>query len=147
MAKNRELWNAWLYYRLAERLLTPAGFVLSTHLEKLQSEKAAATPTAASQGVSADVPLVVRGKDGVDYFFTEIGADDSLAKDKVDVAARLKVDAIGDPAAARRKNLSAMSALLAAYPEMRKAFHGVWIYADAPGQNPFATEQAMAEIP
>ena len=147
MAKDKQTWNAWLYYRQAERLLNPVGFVQSTHLEKLRAEQAAATPTVASQGVSADIPLVVRGKDGVDYFFIEIGTDDSLAKDRIDVAARLKADAISDPAAARKRNLNAMSALLAAYPEMRKAFHGVWIFAETPGQNPFASEQAMAEIP
>jgi hypothetical protein len=39
-----------------------------------------------------------------------------------------------------------MSALLAAYPELRKPFHGVWIYAETTGQPPFATEQSMAEI-
>jgi len=39
-----------------------------------------------------------------------------------------------------------MVALLAAYPEMRKPFHGVWIFAEVPGQNPFVTEQAMSEI-
>ena len=39
-----------------------------------------------------------------------------------------------------------MSALLAAYPEMRKPFHGVWVYAESPGQKPFATEQAMADV-
>jgi hypothetical protein len=29
---------------------------------------------------------------------------------------------------------------------MRKPFHGVWIFAEAPGQNPYVTEQAMNEI-
>ena len=53
---------------------------------------------------------------------------------------------MGDAAAARKRKLDAMSALLAAYPELRKAFHGVWVFAEAPGQNPFATEQAMGEI-
>src|SRR6202012_3195380 len=117
------------------------------HMEKLKGEATAATPPQASQGVTADVPLVVKGPDGVDYHFTGIGTDDSLAKDKIDVTAKLKVDQIGDPAAARKRNMSAMTALLAAYPEMRKGFHGVWIFAEAPGQNPFATEQAMNEIP
>jgi hypothetical protein len=147
MAKSKELWNAWLYYGQAENLLKPAGFIQSTHLEKLRSEKEGATPPAASQGVSADVPLVVKGKDGVDYYFTGVGTDDSLAKDKIDVMAKLKVDAIGDPVAARKRNMNAMSALLAAYPEMRKGFHGVWIFAEVPGQNSFPTEQAMTEIP
>jgi hypothetical protein len=72
--------------------------------------------------------------------------DDSLAKEKIDIMAHLKVDQIGDAATARKRNLDAMAALLAAYPEMRKSFHGVWMVADVPGQNPFATEQAMSEI-
>jgi hypothetical protein len=147
MQKNKEQWNAWLYFQRAENLLSPASFIQSTHLEKLKSETTAATPPAMSQGVSADVPLVVRGKDGVDYHFTGMGTDDSQAKDQLDVTVKLKVDAIGDPLAARKRNASAMSALLSAYPEMRKGFHGVWIIAEAPGQNPFATEEAMTEIP
>ncbi len=147
MQKNKELWNAWLYYQRAENLLSPASFIQSSHLEKLKSETTAAAPPAASQGVSMDVPLVVKGKDGVDYYFTGMSTDDSQAKDQLDVTARLKVDAIGDPMAARKRNASAMSALLSAYPEMRKGFHGVWIIAEAPGQNPFATEEAMTEIP
>jgi hypothetical protein len=39
-----------------------------------------------------------------------------------------------------------MSALVGAYPEMRKAFHGVWVFAEAAGQNPFVIEQAMSDI-
>lgn len=147
MQRDKELWNAWLYYQQAENLLTPASFIQSTHLEKLKSETAAAAPPAVSQGISADVPLVVKGKDGTDYYFTALGTDDSLAKDKVDVTAKLKVDAIGDPTAARKRNLNAMSALLSAYPEMRKGFHGIWIFAEAPGQNPFASEETMSAIP
>jgi hypothetical protein len=72
--------------------------------------------------------------------------DDSLAKEKVDVMARLKVEQIGDPVAAKKRNTDAMSALVAAYPELRKGFHGVWVFAEAPGQNPYATELAMNEI-
>jgi hypothetical protein len=75
-----------------------------------------------------------------------LGVDDSLTKEKIDIIAHLKVDQIGDPAMARKRNDDAMAALLAAYPEMRKPFHGVWIFAVAPGQNPFATEHAMGEI-
>jgi hypothetical protein len=72
--------------------------------------------------------------------------DDSLAKDKVDVTAHLKVEQIGDPVAARKRNTEAASALIAAHPELRKSFHGVWVFAEAPGQNPYATEMAMNEI-
>jgi hypothetical protein len=112
----------------------------------LKAEETAATPTALSDGVSPEAPLVVKGADGAEYHFTGLGVDDSLAKDKIDVIAHLKVEQIGDAKAAQKRNADAMAALLAAYPEMRKPFHGVWMLADAPGQNPFATEQAMSEI-
>jgi hypothetical protein len=146
MTAQKEHWNAWLYYQQAESLLRPTNFIQSTHLEKLNAEKTAAAPPALSDGVSAESPLVVKGADGVEYHFTGLGVDDSLGKDKIDITAHLKVEQIGDAAAARKRNSDAMNALLAAYPEMRKPFHGVWIFAEVPGQNPFATEQAMNEI-
>lgn len=146
MVKAKEQWNAWLYYQQAELLLRPVNFVQSSHLEKLHAEQSAAAPPALSEGVTADAPLVVKGANGAEYHFVGLGVDDSLAKDKVDVIAHLKVDQIGDPVVARKRNADAMSALVAAYPEMRKAFHGVWIFAEMPGQNPYPSEQAMSEI-
>jgi hypothetical protein len=146
MTSQKEHWNAWLYYQQAQSLLTPVNFIQSTHLEKLKAEASAAAPPALSEGVSAEAPLVVKGPNGVEYHFTALGVDDSLGKDKIDVMAHLKVDQIGDPVAARKRNSDAMVALLAAYPEMRKPFHGVWMISDAPGQNPFATEQAISDI-
>ncbi|HMF53957.1 MAG TPA: hypothetical protein VK593_06380 [Edaphobacter sp.] len=146
MVKSKEQWNAWLYYQQAEALLNPAALIQSSHLEKLRNEQNAAAPPALSSGVTADAPLVVKGADGAEYHFTSLGVDDSLAKDKIDITARLKVDQAGDPVVARKRNTDAMSALLAAYPELRKGFHGVWIFAEAPGQNPYATELAMGEI-
>ena len=146
MVNANEHWNAWLYYQEAELLLRPANFVQSSHLEKLHAEQTAAAPPALSEGVTADAPLVVKGPDGVEYHFVGLGVDDSLAKEKLDVIAHLKVDQIGDPEAARKHNANAMSALVAAYPELRKAFHGVWIFAEMPGQNPYPSEQAMSDI-
>lgn len=146
MVTQKQPWNAWLYYQAAQSLLQPADFVLSTHLDKLRTEAHTAAPPALSKGVSTDAPLVVKGADGAEYHFTSLGVDDSLAQPTLDVAAHLRVDAAADPTIARKRNNDAASALLAAYPEMRKSFHGVWIYAEVAGQNPFATEQAMAEI-
>jgi hypothetical protein len=145
-ATAKEPWNAWLYLQEAESLLAPAGFVGSTHLDKLQTELAAAAPPAIAGGISADAPLVVKAPDGAEFRFTALAPDDSLHADKVDVAAHIKVDALGDAAAARKRNVDAMTALVNAHPELRKAFHGVWIFADAPGEAPYATELAMAEI-
>jgi len=146
MAARKEHWNAWLYYQQAQSLLQPTGFVQSSHLEKLKSEQAAAAPPALSDGINPSAPLVVKGAAGTEYRFVGLGVDDSLGASKIDVVAHLKVDSPADPAVAKKRNGDAASALLAAYPELRKAFHGVWVFAEAPGQNPYATEEAMAEI-
>jgi hypothetical protein len=146
MAARKEQWNAWLYYEQAQALLQPTGFIQSSHLEKLKGEQAAAAPSALSEGISPEAPLVVKGVAGVEYRFIGLGVDDSLGAAKVDVVGHLKVDEAGDPAAAKKRNSDAASALLTAYPELRKAFHGVWIFAQTAGQNPYATEETMGEI-
>lgn len=149
LAAEKQRWNAWLYYTQAEMLLNPANFIQSTHLQKLRDEQRAAAPPALSGGIGTDVPLVVKGRDGKDYQFTMLGTDDTIAGDKVDVSAHLRVDQIGDTALARRRNEDAMRALVAAYPELRSSFHGIWIVAEPAGtstQAPFATEQAMADL-
>jgi hypothetical protein len=160
-AKDKQPWNAWLYYQAAQKLLQPADFVISTHLDKLRTEAAAAAPPALSEGVSVDAPLVVKAADGSEYHFTGLGVDDSLAQSSLDIEVHLRLElpaapapdskpeakpAATDPAAARKRNNAAASALIAAYPELRKPFHGVWVYAEMPGQNPFATEQPMSDI-
>jgi hypothetical protein len=50
------------------------------------------------------------------------------------------------PISPRTRSSNAMVALLAAYPELRTRFHGVWVFSDVPGQNPLVTEASMAEI-
>ncbi|WP_348270002.1 hypothetical protein P8936_05175 [Edaphobacter paludis] len=146
MAARKEHWNAWLYYQQAQALLQPAGFVQSSHLEKLKSEQTAVAPPALSDGINPNTPLVVKGTDGTEYRFIGLGVDDSLSAAKIDVVAHLKVDQMGDAATAKKRNSDAASALLAAYPELRKAFHGVWVFAETSGQNPYATEESMSEI-
>jgi len=146
LVKQKQPWNAWLYYQAATTLLRPADFVLSTHLDKLHTEASAAAPPALSDGVSVDAPLVVKGANGTEYHFTSLTVDDSLGQSSLDLALHLHIDQPADPAAARKLNSDAASALLAAYPELRKPFHGVWVFADATGQSPFASELPMADI-
>ena len=146
LAAQKQPWNAWLYFQEAQSLLFPTSFISSTHLDKLQTETTAAMPPAVSGGINADEPLVVKAADGTEFRFTALGVNDSLNADKVDIAAHIKIDELGDPAAARKRNIDAATALLAAHPELRQSFHGVWVVADAPGQNPYVTQLAMAEI-
>jgi len=160
--KEKQPWNAWLYYQAATNLLRPADFVLSTHLDKLHTEQTTAAPPALSEGVSSDAPLVVKGASGAEFHFTSLTVDDSLGQSTLDIAVHLRADPPPDidPAAKpdaknakpapppdpRKRNTDAMSALVAAYPELRKPFHGIWMYADTPGQPTVSTEQPMADI-
>jgi hypothetical protein len=160
-SKDKQPWNAWLYYQAAAMLLRPADFVLSSHLDKLRTEAAAAAPPALSEGISVDAPLVVKGADGAEYHFIGLTVDDSLNQPALDIAAHLRADPPPAPEAntdakpgakapapidPHKRNTDAMSALLTAYPELRKPFHGVQIYAETPGQPPLSTELPMAEI-
>jgi hypothetical protein len=147
LTAQKQPWSAWLFYQTATELLRPAGFVQSSHLEALRTEQTKNAPPTLADGISNDTPLIVKGTDGTEYRFTALDTDDSLAKDRIDVAAHIKADPIADPAAARKRNVAAMSALLHAYPELRASFHGMWLFADSGTQSPFATEQAMTEIP
>ncbi len=145
-ASEKQHWNAWLEYGEADALLRPAAFVDSTHLEKLHTEQAAAAPAVVSEGVSADVPLVVKAADGAEFHVTAIRLDDAAGKDRPDVAVHLRVEPLADVAAARKRNEDAMRAVLAAYPELRQAFHGIAVVAEAPGVSPFTSEAQMADI-
>jgi hypothetical protein len=146
MARDKQPWNAWLFFQEARKLLQPTDFVLSTHLDKLRSEITDVAPPALSEGVSVDAPLVVKAADGTEYRFIGLGVDDSVAPSSLDLAVQLRVEPLADQAAARQRNAAAARALLAAYPELRKPFHGVQVSAEAVGQIPFSTEQPMAEI-
>jgi len=110
-----------------------------------------------------------------DFRFTDLTTDDSSGANQVDIVAHLAPDPVPDPApdkssaaspdaaassgkpnpkssapavvlSPRERNAAAMEALLAAYPELRTSFHGVWIFADSPGKTPFVTEEPMANI-
>ncbi len=143
----KELWNQWLYLQEAQTLLLPANFVSSTHADKLRDELTSAAPPALAGGISPEAPLVVKASGGAEFRFTGLSVQDSPAQAAgVDVAARIKVDALGDAAVARKRNSDAAAALLDAHPELRKGFHGIWIFADAPGQSPYGTELSMAEL-
>ena len=112
------------------------------------------------------MPLVVKGQGGAEFHFTNLSTDDSLGGDKLYVVVHLAPDLPPDssptpatksaanskPAAnapvlsPKDRNASAMAALLAAYPELKSAFGGIWVFADAQGKSSFVTEQPMAEV-
>jgi hypothetical protein len=167
LAQQGQRWNAFLFYREAQTLLQPTNFISSTNLEQLKKETDAATPPALSGGISSSVPLVVKAADGTEYRFTDFTTDDSRGGEELDIAVHLEQEPPSEPVppepsgkemekekkkpavatiSPRTRNSNAMAALLAAYPELRHRFHGVWVFSDVPGQNPLVTEESMAEI-
>jgi hypothetical protein len=154
LAAAKQPWNAYVYYEEARNLLLPAEFVSSTHLESLRTEALAAAPPALASGIGNDIPLVIKDATGAEFDFTALTPDNSLHKDKLELAAYLKPEQLpgttnGNPvnmALVRQHNLAAMAALLHAHPELRTAFAGVWVFAQAPGLSPIPTEAAMDEI-
>ncbi|GAA3766503.1 hypothetical protein GCM10022270_28260 [Terriglobus aquaticus] len=145
-AQRRQSWNAWLNYSEAERLLRPAAFVSSSHLDQLEEEQSKAAPTALSGGIGPSTPLVIKAKDGTEYRVTALAPDDTLGKERIDVAMHFVAEPIADPAAARARNQRAAEALLSAYPELRESVHGVWIYAEPENGAPFASEEPVSNL-
>jgi hypothetical protein len=149
-AAKKQPMNAWVYFQQASALLRPVSFFSSTHLDQLNDEMTKAAPSALSQGISNDMPLALKGPNGADIRITSIGTDDSLATQPVDLAIHFKVEAALDATAGRARNREAALAFVHTYPEVRGAFHGVWILADATGQAgnsaPFASEEPMANL-
>lgn len=147
MAANKQPWVAYVYYEEAQQLLKPAVFVSSTHLENLRTEAVRQAPSEIPDGISMDTPLVLKGSDGTEFRFVALVPDNSLHQDKLDIAAHLALDpSVTDQDAITKKNHEAMVALLTQHPELRQNFHGMWVFAEAPGRAPIASEAPMDQI-
>ena len=138
-AQKKQMWNAWLYYSTAAYLLQPAGFFSSTNLEKLIDEQQAARPA----DVPGTTPLTIHA-DGAAYKITSLRTDDALGG--LDLVVHYDSTS-SDPVAGRAHTIAVMHGLLTLHPELRDAFHGLWVFADAgPGGQAFSLEQPMAEL-
>ena len=144
-AGKKQDWNAYVYYTEAEQLLKPVSFVSSTHLEELQGERAKAAPAALSSGIGSSQPLVIAPSKGSEIRVTSLGAETSPDRSSgIDLLAHIHAEeALPDPVASRARNAAAAKAIVAAYPELRSAFHGVWIVADLPGGATYISEEPM----
>jgi hypothetical protein len=137
-AKKRQLWNAYFYYQTAQYLLTPVDFLSSPNLEKLQGEQSGVVPP----GLPGAQPMVLTGGDET-WKVTNLRTDASLGA--LDLVIHYEAQPSSDPVASRQLAIGLMKAMLAAHPELREGFHGLWVYADAPTR-PFAIELPMNQI-
>ncbi len=145
-AKAGKKWLAWVLYGQADQLLRPANFITSTHLDQLRSERRSNAPSEFSEGISPEVPLAIKAKDGAEFHFTSLSSIATEDGKSLNLVLHYHVDSIGDPGSANTRNTAAAAAMLAAHPELREGFSGASIFAEAQGQTPFITEQSLAEI-
>jgi hypothetical protein len=138
-AQKKQMWNAWFYYATAASLLQPAGFFSSANFEKLIDEQQAARPS----DLPGTAPLTVNA-DGTAFTVRSFHTDDALGG--LDLAAHYN-STTSDPVSNRANTIAVMHGLLTLHPELREAFHGLWVFADAgPGGQAFSLEQPMTEL-
>jgi hypothetical protein len=138
-ANKRQQWNAYFYYQTAAYLLNPVDFLTSPNLDKLQKEMSSVRP----DDLPNAEPLKVAAN-GQTFDITNLDTDGSLGG--LDLVVHYKASDVSDPVATRSRNLEVMKALLSRHPELREAFHGLWVYANAENQRPFAIELPMSQI-
>jgi hypothetical protein len=137
--KAGQPWNAYFYYETAIYLLLPAEFVDSNNFDKLIQETRAATPV----GLPGAQPMSVNVA-GSPVDITNIRTDSTFGG--FDLVVRYETADVSDPAAARTRTVALMKTLLALHPEWKEGFHGMWVFANAPNQQPFSLELAMPAI-
>jgi hypothetical protein len=143
-AQKNMKWNAWFYYRTAAYFLDPVEFLSSPNLEKLQHEEDGVYPDSLP-GVK---PLMLDAHGSV---FLVTAIDTTTALGALDLEVHYSPDAIEaaqfhDPPTARKQVTEVMSALLTLHPELRDAFHGIWVYADGGSSSLFSLELPMDQI-
>ena len=140
-AKKKENWGAYFYYQTAAFLLTPVDFLSSPNLEKLQKETETALPESLP-GANAPMQLTANGQT---FSITNLHTDSFAGG--LDLVVTYTAASTSDPVATRQQIVALATALLAQHPELRQAFHGLWVHAEAANQPPFALELPMNQIP
>ena len=138
--QKKQSWNSYFYYQTAAFLLTPVDFLSTPNLEKLQKEAQAVRPA----GLPGHEPLKLEAK-GKTFEISNLRTEGFSGE--LDLVVNYKAQSVTDPVAARSEIIELMRALLTAHPELREAFHGLWVYANAEGQHPYAIELPMSQIP
>ena len=143
-AQTKMDWDAWIYYKVAMNLLDPLDFLSSQNLGKLRHEADQAHP----QAFPGAQPMTLDAS-GTNFRLTAIGTSTEFGGLDLDVhylpdatqAAQLQ-----NAMAARQQVTDVMKALLQTHPELRSAFHGIWVHADEGSNTLFALELPMAGI-
>jgi hypothetical protein len=137
-------WDAWFYYRIATYLVNPIDLLSSSNLEKIQHETDKVKPA----NVPGSSPVALSAG-GATYSVTAIDTTSTFGALDLDVHYQpdpTQASQLRDPPTARKQVVDVMSALLEQYPELRQAFHGIWVHADQGAMSLFALELPMDGI-
>jgi hypothetical protein len=132
--------NAWLYFREAITLTTPADIMSTLATDKLYDEAQAVQPT----DLPLDGNLVDLSAGGTTYKLIEIfplgvGGD-------LDLVVKYQAADVSNTVQTFQTNNALIKALLAKFPEFRDAFAGVVARAVEPSGRDFGTMLPMKEI-
>lgn len=130
---------AYFYYQMAQFLLDPVDFFASPNLEKLQKETQAVKPA----DLPGENPMAIN-VNGLNLQITGLRTQDFGGQ--LDMVIEYKAQGASDPVSLRTQILALDKAMLARYPGMRTAFHGLWVYAYNANGQPFAIELPMNQI-
>ena len=136
---KQQNWNAYFYYQTAAFLLNPADFFSSPNQEKLEKEAQGVKPA----DLPGKEPLVLQAG-GEDLEITGLRTENF--ENGLDLVVDYKAKNVSGPVATRAQILQLMNALLTRHPELREAFHGLWVYAYSGSGQPFAIELPMNQI-
>lgn len=144
-AQSKMDWAAWLYYQTAIYLLNPVDFLASSNLGKLRHEADLAHPNP----FPGEKPMTINASGSI-YTLTAIDTSTDFGGLDLDVhytPDTTQTAQLRDGPAARKQVTDVMSTLLALHPELREAFHGIWVHADQGNASLFALEMPMSGIP
>jgi hypothetical protein len=139
-AAKKQVWDAYFYFQTALFLSDPVDFLSSPNLQKLQREAEGSRP----DGLPGGEPMhLTAGAQTFNVTHLHTGE----LSDQLDLVVNYDTTPSQDPVAARAQVTEVMQALLSQHPELKSAFHGLWVYADTPNnQHPFALELPMDQI-
>lgn len=143
-AQNHGNLTAWLYYRIAQDLLIPLDFISSPNLEKLRQEADQSRPTAFSANSTMQL-----NANGATFNVTNVGTTTQFGPLDLELhysPNSTQVSELRTPSTAHKQVNDLMAALITQHPELRGAFHGIWVLADQGQSSLFALELPMSQI-
>jgi hypothetical protein len=137
--------DAWLYYGIAAYFLDPVDFLSSPNLDKLQKELDHVKPPTVP---GPQQPLMIGGQGSV---FQVTSVTPTTTFGALDVEIQYVPDAtqtaqLHDAPTARKQATQVMTAMLALHPELRDAFHGMWVHVDQGSVSLVSLELPMDQI-